>query len=544
MEYAKYTPTPQTSNIVDFSGLTTDLAKTISGIQKSRDTARAELEAAADVATKNAENPTLTSNRNFNDVLLNYSQDGVSQIASWKKQLMNGEITPNEYKSKINSIQESTSSLANIAKNWDAKNLEFIKRQTDGTASGIEMDIATLYNGLGDVANSQLFTDNQGKVFHRNTKTGKVMSISALTNVQSTVYNRTDVQGKNKQFADALGKRINWTDQGREGWISIEDVWNSPDNKLAREYHASSILSDPKATASTLNDAGGIQMVPYTSPEEYDSKLSDLISKTKATFDSAGVPFTSEKEAELKLSMMKMVNDESGNMVPELTKEQNDKARDIVLQNLRAQMDREIKGGAKQVFAPTAPKTGADAGGYKQKEIDEATEVYKLSKNAMIESKVGDSSNTNEYLAAIGQKMKKYVVKKKFSDGTFGLMIYDYVKSTDQYGNPVYTKAIDTKSGKPIRQGKSLAEYITGKSAGEANTIWELGKDNTIETTAVGKEGRTPYNPESKNTKTTAAKSESKTSEKFNAGREANIKATMKANPGASRADVLKALGY
>jgi hypothetical protein len=363
MEYAKYTPTPQTSNIVDFSGLTTDLAKTISGIQKSRDTARTELEAAADVATKDAENPTLTSNRNFNDVILNYSQNGVSQIATWKKDLMNGKITPNDYKSKINNIQGSTSSLSNIAKTWDTKNLEFIKRQSDGTASGLEMDVATMFNGLGDVANSQLFTDNQGKVFHRNTKTGKVMSISALTNVQSTVWNKTDVQGKNKQFADALGKRINWTDQGREGWISIEDVWNSPDNKLAREYHASSILSDPKAAASTLNDAGGIQMTPYTSKEDYDSKLSDLISKTKATFDTAGVPFTDEKEAELKLSMMKMVNDESGNIIPELTQEQNDKARDIVLQNLRAQMDREVKGGAKQVFAPTAPKTGGSGSG-------------------------------------------------------------------------------------------------------------------------------------------------------------------------------------
>jgi len=488
MEYAKYTPTPQTSNIVDFSGLTTDLAKTISGIQKSRDAARAELEAAADVATKDAENITLTSNRNFSDVILNYSQDGVSQIATWKKDLMNGKITPNDYKSKINNIQGSTSSLSNIAKTWDAKNLEFIKRQADGTASPLEMDMATLYNGLGDVANSQLFTDNQGKVFHRNTKTGKVMSISALTNIQSTVWNKADVQGKNKQFADALGKRINWTDQGREGWISIEDVWNSPDNKLAREYHASSILSDPKAAASTLNDAGGIQMTPYTSTEDYNSKLSDLISKTKATFDSAGVPFTSEKEAELKLSMMKMVNDESGNMIPELTQEQNDKARDIVLQNLRAQMDREVKGGAKQVFAPVAPKTDADSGGYKQEDINRGIELFKLTKNAFEQSKPGDNSKTNEYLNSAGAKANKFLLKTKLGSGVYGIKVYDY-EVDSKTGKP--KKTVDWTTGREYTQGKSLASAITGLDADEANSYWEIGNQykDQIESTPVKKSG-------------------------------------------------------
>lgn len=448
MEYAKYTPTPQTSNIVDFSGLTTDLAKTISGIQKSRDTARTELEAAADVATKNAENPTLTSNRNFNDVILDYSQNGVSQIASWKKDLMNGKITPNDYKSKINNIQGSTSSLSNIAKNWDTKNLEFIKRQADGIASPLEMDMATLYNGLGDVANSQLFTDNQGKVFHRNTKTGKVMSISALTNVQSTVWNKTDVQGKNKQFADALGKRINWTDQGREGWISIEDVWNSPDNKLAREYHASSILSDPKAAASTLNDAGGIQMTPYTSQEDYESKLSDLISKTKATFDSAGVPFTSEKEAELKLSMMKMVNDESGNMIPELTKEQNDKARDIVLQNLRAQMDREIKGGTKQVFAPTAPKTGGSGDGEKPKQDTGLYKRLSLGWNNA-DKKAGIAS-----LNSLSSGEYSFEWNKSSEGG--GMNVYKTHPKKDKSGNI----QIDPNTEEPMYQKEILAKGV------------------------------------------------------------------------------------
>jgi len=348
--------------------------------------------------------------------------------------------------------------------------------------------MATLYNGLGDVANSQLFTDNQGKVFHRNTKTGKVMSISALTNIQSTVWNKADVQGKNKQFADALGKRINWTDQGREGWISIEDVWNSPDNKLAREYHASSILSDPKAAASTLNDAGGIQMTPYTSTEDYNSKLSDLISKTKATFDSAGVPFTSEKEAELKLSMMKMVNDESGNMIPELTQEQNDKARDIVLQNLRAQMDREVKGGAKQVFAPVAPKTDADSGGYKQEDINRGIELFKLTKNAFEQSKPGDNSKTNEYLNSAGAKANKFLLKTKLGSGVYGIKVYDY-EVDSKTGKP--KKTVDWTTGREYTQGKSLASAITGLDADEANSYWEIGNQykDQIESTPVKKSG-------------------------------------------------------
>jgi hypothetical protein len=104
---------------------------------------------------------------------------------------------------------------------------------------------------------------------------------------------------------------------------------------------------------------------------------------------------------------------------PILTDKQKKLADETVERSIQMKMGHEETGKSKEDWSKTPSGGGADDSGYKQKDIDEATEVYKLSVNAMMESKPGDNSNTNEYLAAIGQKMNKYVVKKSFSDGTF-----------------------------------------------------------------------------------------------------------------------------
>jgi hypothetical protein len=79
----------------------------------------------------------------------------------------------------------------------------------------------------------------------------------------------------------------------------------------------------------------------------------------------------------------------------------------------------------------------------------------------------------------------------KFSDGTFGLEVYDMV---DDNG----TKVRDNSSKREIRTAKALSQYVSKKDVSGANTDWEKGK-NIAESTGIlpaspKKKGSSPSN--------------------------------------------------
>lgn len=510
IEYAKYVPFDKQ---IDWASVSTDVSKKALEIGEDRKNRKAALDKMkSDYELKLAEQKAFKTE----DVAAKWGEttnQGREVIYNAYKDLKSRKITESDYKNIVNNLTTYTDKLADHATALDADIQAYIARQQvdekTGEAQGGAFELEKL-NRLGKIAdlkNKKFNVLPDGRIsIDQMGEDGKVLESS----FDLMSFNKKENQFAPRIYVDKLTSNIvkdwaKWSefkDLGTGAWRNIEDIRRNPATRDALYMAVKSVNSTPKNTLSVLIDNGAIQQPLYAySVSEIDKVKAqaeqDLINMR--TSQGISTEITAADKAEIDKRIIR-VDPTSGE--PILTDEQKKLADETVEKSIQMKMGHEETGKSKEDWWHAKTDGGADGSGYKQKDIDEATEVYKLSKNAMMESKPGDNSNTNEYLAAIGQKMNKYVVKTRFaSDGTYGLIVYDYVKSTDQYGNPVYTKAIDMKSGKPIRQAKSLAEYITGKPAGEANTIWELGKDNSIETTPVGKEERKPYDPKNKKAK-------------------------------------------
>ena len=509
MEYAKKTPFDKQINWASVSTEVADKALEIGQKRKDRKIALDQQMADYDLQLSNQKafkTESLTSK--WMD-MADKSRDLVFQA---NKDLKSRKISESQYKKIVGNMSEYTKSVADTANSFDASIQEYIDRQVpdkDGKKLGgnYELEMLNKFGKLADFKNKNFSVLPDGRIavdsVDENGVKTSTLDLMSLNKAENRYAPKNDIDAATSTVVKDWEQWTDFKDLGRGAWSSVEDMRQNPYIGPALYKAVKSINSTPKNTLSTLIDYSVIKEPLYAYNEAElksvkDKAVADLVKMRQEMGVSTTVTAKDLTEIENRI-----IRVDPNTADPILTEAQTKLANETVEGLIQMKMGREEKGTAKQDWSKTP---AADSGGYGQKDIDEAKEVYKLSKNAMIESVPGDNSNTNEYLSAIGQKMNKYVVKKKFSDGTFGLMIYDYVKSTDQYGNPVYTKAVDTKSGKPIRQGKSLAEYITGKPAGEANTIWELGKDNTIETTAVGNEGRTPYKPENKKPKAISQK--------------------------------------
>ena len=506
MEYAKKTPFDKQINWASVSTEVADKALEIG--QKRKDRKIALDQQMADIELQLANQKAFKTESvvsKWGDMSSNV-RDVIFQA---NKDLKARKISESDYKRIVGNSSEYVKAISETANNLDADIQAYISRQTPdekGIKQGGEYELEMLnrFGKLADFKNKTFSVLPDGRIsidsVDENGNKVSSLDLMSMNKAENRYAPRVDVDAETSAVVKDWEQWTVFKDLGTGAWRSVEDMRNNPYIKEPLYKAIRSINNTPKRTLGTLLDYGVIKEPLYA----YNDAESKSV-KEKAVADLKNM----RQEMGMSTELTQKDLDEIDNRIirvdpntadPILTEAQKKIANETVEGLIQMKMSHEEKGAAKEDWSKTPTKTDGD-GGYQQKDIDEAKEVYKLSKNAMIESVPGDNSNTNEYLAAIGQKMNKYVVKKKFSDGTFGLMIYDYVKSTDQYGNPIYTKAIDTKSGKPIRQGKSLAEYITGKPAGEANTIWELGKDNTIETTAVGNEGRTPNKPKSKQSK-------------------------------------------
>lgn len=507
MEYAKKTPFDKQINWASVSTEVADKALEIGQKRKDRKVALDQQMADYELQLSNQK---AFKTESLTSKWMDMADKSRKIVFQANKDLKSRKISESDYKKIVGNMSEYTKTVADTANNFDADIQAYIARQTPNEKGIIEggayeMEMLNQFGKLADFKNKNFSVLPDGRIaidsVDENGDVTSTLDLMSMNKAENRFAPKNDIDTATSNVVKDWKQWTEFEDLGRGAWSSVEDMRKNPYIGEALYKAVKSINNTPKSTLSTLIDYGVVKEPLYAYNENElksvkEKAVADLVKMRQEMGVSTTV--TAKDLAEIDNRIIRV---DPTTADPILTEAQKTLANKTVEELIQMKMSHEEEGGAKQDWSKTPTKSTDGGGGYEQKDIDEAKEVYKLSKNAMIESVPGDNSNTNEYLAAIGQKMNKYVVKKKFSDGTFGLMIYDYVKSTDQYGNPVYTKAIDTKSGKPIRQGKSLAEYITGKPAGEANTIWELGKDNTIETTAVGNEGRTPNKPENKKPK-------------------------------------------
>ena len=498
----RYTGYMPASNPIDWGKLTGGLVSTIQEIGASRE---AEKQALDKLQTDNAkilQNTELGKSQNFNQLILSGSNDGREAMMEWNRQLKSGQIKPVEYRNRINNLMDSWATFANVAKGYDQQMQGVIKQQEEGTISAFGV-----FNNL-ELANFGDLKNKQGKV-DRNSGAymigelgqdglflpSSVRDPRALVNPGNIMDNKINLQ---EVASDGTKDWASWMSEIKAETVSGKLA--NPAVQKVRVQLAKTICSNDRAMASVLADNVGDYDF-YTDEGQLAAKLQEKIdlqnevNKNLGKGELSGDDLTKFKENEAK-KLIFVSSDDQGVNQPRLTEAQRKAALDASYDAIDATLDKKV--------TQDEPIRSSGGGSTKPKEekpiLNIASKVY----NAVNLS----SSDTRE-------------AERQLNAASGGKFTFKYSPE----GLNVYKESINKKGERVLEKQNS----VPFKGEKYADNLW-------------------PYFPvEDKEWASNLDKlrqgggSKAKT---YSSAQEANIKATLKANQGASRADVIKALGY
>ena len=155
-EYLGYQGRPEPVNWLKIAqGAITE----IDAIEKDRQKQRDSLEKSADDLVTASKDYKPGQSGSFNELILNGADRVRSTTLDLKKKLMNGQITPTEYKARVGRMSEDWKYLGEFSKSYNdivAKQVEYLN---DPKASKLGEFFLDKQSKLSDVANKQLVVD-------------------------------------------------------------------------------------------------------------------------------------------------------------------------------------------------------------------------------------------------------------------------------------------------------------------------------------------------------------------------------------------------
>lgn len=493
-EYTGYIPA---SNPIDWGKLTGGLVSTIQEIGASRE---AEKQALDKLQTDNAkilQNTELGKSQNFNQLILSGSNDGREALMEWNRQLKAGQIKPVEYRNKINNLMDSWSTFANVAKGYDQQMQGVVKQQEEGTISSF-----SVFNNL-ELANFGDLKNKQGKV-DRNSGAYMIGELG-----QDGLFLPSSVRDPRElaKPGNIMDNKINLQEIAADGtkdwasWMSeikaetVSGKLANPAVQKVRVQLAKTICSNDRAMASILADNVGDYDF-YLDKGQLDAKLQQKIdlqnevNKNLGKGELSGDDLTKFKEDEAK-KLIFVSSDDQGVNQPRLTEEQRKAALDASYDAIDATLDKKvtqdepIRSGGGGVAKPKEEKQTSGIPG----------QVYSAWTN--VES-LGSAESQRIMNEASGGK---HLFKWERENGVGGVNVYTYNSKGE----------LAKENTTIITNPKFLSKYF-----GYSPDKW----------TKEGKQG-------------VGSKAQT-----YSSAQEANIKATLKANPGATRQQAIEALGY
>ena len=499
--YNQYTGFIPASNPIDWAKLTGGLVSTITGIGEEREAQRQALDKLQSDNTRILQNTELGKSQSLNQLILSGSNDGRQSMMEWNRQLKAGQINPVEYKNRINNLMDSWSTFANTAKSYDQQMQEALKRQQEGLGSGLELELNNRISQLGDLRNKKVQIDpNNGNfVIGQLDQNGlfdptSIIDLRSISKPGNVMDNKVDLASIADEKTEGIASWIIET-----GNTTVTDALQNPAVQRTIYDLTQSILSNPRAITSILTDNTDGNYDFYYSDQDLYEKIQDRINKENDFRRQNNKPVLSGNDVDQFIESEKekfifLTQDDQGVYQPNLTenqiKEANRATNDAIKSRLtrKVEIDEPYRGGS---------GTGGGGGGSsksKESKSGVASKVFNAWRN-------NDARALSE--ASGGQLVFKYTKDK-------GVNIYD--------GDPNDRNTKLLNPGGPIKRIDDLYPYFYGKAEG-SQVSW-------IDDMQKLRQGG-------------GSKAKS-----YSSAQEANIKATLKANPGASRADVIKALGY
>jgi hypothetical protein len=281
-EYIGY----QAATPLDWGKLTSGLVKTVQGIGAEREAERLALDKLQSDNSKILQNAELGKSQNFNQLILSGSNDGRDAMMQWNRQLKAGEISPVEYRNRINNLMDSWSTFANTAKTYDQQMQEALKRQNADEngfipGSGLELELNERISQLGDLRNKKTQVDlNNGNFVIGQLDQNGLFDPTSIIDTRSL--------GKPGNITDNRVNLSKIVDEGTKGWeewviesgaTTITDALQNPAILRARLNLADGILSNPRAMTSVLVDNTDGDYDFYYNQRDMLSKIADRVDK-------------------------------------------------------------------------------------------------------------------------------------------------------------------------------------------------------------------------------------------------------------------------
>jgi hypothetical protein len=495
----------QMAEPIDWNTVIGDLTTRYGTIKKEREGQREALDALVDTNSKILQATQLGKSPNVNEFILRGTETGRSKLNEWNKLLKSGQLSPSEYKNRINNMMDSWNQLAITTKTYDERMQEIFKNQQpdeNGVVKGsaLELERANELAQYQDLKNKELmFDDPTGKIFLAKINNEGILDPTSVTDPRAL-----------NNFANILDNKVQLTslvDAGTKGWKSfniedgsttIDDIRQNKDAYAkAKATLINGILSNDNAKASVLTDYTNHEYDYYLNNDDFLSKVQKRIQTENYARELNNKPSMTKDEVNKFIESQKskfilLQHDDQGILQPILTKDQDEAARKVVDAEIEIRMGKEV--------SRDEPQYRSSGGGGSRKEERPISNIASKVYNAI---QISGSSPREAEIKLSEASGGEYIFKFE-SDG---LNVY---KSGDR-------GQLEKQNSVPFKGNKYADNLYRYFPVNDQEWINDLNKLRQ------------------------GGGSKSKT---YTSAQEANIKATLKENPGASRADVIKALGY
>jgi hypothetical protein len=329
-EYLGYQGRPEPVNWLKIAqGAITD----IDAIETDRQKQRESLEKSADDLVTASKEYKPGQSGSFNELILNGADRVRSTTLDLKKQLMNGQITPTEYKARVGRMSEDWKYLGEFSKSYNdiiAKQIEYLN---DPKASKLGEFFLDKQSKLADVANKQLVVDpTTNGVVMTDPDTGMVVDFKSMLIPENQTPERLDVVSEVEKFTKGLGE----TSKFLGGYWTTSPQLKAEYQK-AKANFTKSLMQSPRGAASILADyVGGYEF--YETPQQ------------KKEIEAAGG------------KAIQLVQGPNGIATPRLTTAQEDEARAVLDRLVDSRVDVE-KEQPRPVEKTTKSGGGGDGAG-------------------------------------------------------------------------------------------------------------------------------------------------------------------------------------
>lgn len=388
IEYAGYIPPER----VDWTKLSDDLAGKIYKIGEERTQQKEALDQIARDNEKMLNEWKPGKNQTLNEMVLRGAAQGRLQIKDWNDRLKRGEISPVDYKNKMNNLKSNWAVSAQTAQTYDQRITDIMARQQpneDGkvVGSAYELELLRQFGIMSDLANMTYQFDDDGNIYMTGTdpKTGKITGniydVRTMGMPDNIVSNKVFVDETVSEYTKNWEPFSTSIENGRVT-ITEESVRNNDQYKMMVQNVVNTIApsGNPRAQLSVLIDNGVITPDFYKTEEEYKQNKNEAIERLIQTKRNAGIQDinpTKEELEQIENSLVFQRQDASGVFNPVLTDKQQKLVRDRIEQAVGIQLSNKYQ----RTVASLGGGGGAPSGGGKTpKPVD--TTKYEMIVNA------------------------------------------------------------------------------------------------------------------------------------------------------------------